>query len=258
MFIDSHFHVFKAAEIDQALSRYTVNYDAPLETWRSLAVQHGLSAGVIVQPSFLGLNNDHMLQVIASAPENLRGIAVVAPSASLEALEALQARGVEGIRLNLSGEASPSETLRNHLALTEYLAALGMHLQIHHDEGYLNELLLAIPAGVGVVIDHFGRPESLGELRSCERAIHSHQGNLWVKLSAPYRSAKLNHRDVFRFWLEAIGETRLLWGSDWPHTRFETATSYAEQVQALYDLTSDTQLIEQILSNNPKTLYWRS
>ncbi|NBU52631.1 MAG: amidohydrolase, partial [Chitinophagia bacterium] len=36
-----------------------------------------------------------------------------------------------------------------------------MHVEIHHNDGLLNDLLLQIPVGIQIVIDHFGRPKTV-------------------------------------------------------------------------------------------------
>jgi predicted TIM-barrel fold metal-dependent hydrolase len=41
--------------------------------------RYGMSHGVLIQPSFLGTDNAYMVQGLRTAPERLRGIAVVSP-----------------------------------------------------------------------------------------------------------------------------------------------------------------------------------
>ena len=60
MKIDAHFHVFLANAIDQAQSRYVLEYDATIEEWEKLANQAGLTGGVIIQPSFLEIGRAHV------------------------------------------------------------------------------------------------------------------------------------------------------------------------------------------------------
>jgi predicted TIM-barrel fold metal-dependent hydrolase len=75
-------------------------------------------------------------------------------------------------------------------------------------------------------------------------------------LSAQYRTPHLDHTKVLDYWLERLGPSKLLWGSDWPHTGFERDQGYAQQLNALGTLVHDEQLLDQILSTNPKYLYW--
>ena len=64
MKVDAHFHIFLANSINQAQSRYVLQYDATIDQWERLANQAGLEGGVIVQPSFLGVDNSFLLAAI--------------------------------------------------------------------------------------------------------------------------------------------------------------------------------------------------
>jgi predicted TIM-barrel fold metal-dependent hydrolase len=169
---------------------------------------------------------------------------------------ALRNQGIRGIRFNLYGDNNPLETLLANEGLINKLPNANLHLQIHHDDGLLNQLLLAIPKGVCVVVDHFGRPCSDDEFIKNSKGIDKHIGNLWVKLSAQYRTPNINHRSIFQYWHSKIGEDRLIWGSDWPHTQFEESQNYALQMKNLEELSSNSELIKKILSANPHSLYW--
>ncbi|MCH6551363.1 MAG: amidohydrolase family protein [Planctomycetes bacterium] len=58
-------------------------------------------------------------------------------------------------------------------------------------------------------------------------------GPVWVKLSAPYRLGGLDPAPYAAAYLERFGPERLLWGSDWPWTQHEAATSYGECVERI-------------------------
>ena len=178
------------------------------------------------------------------------------PKASRNELLELSKQGVCGIRLNLAGDEDTFGTLKNYQDLINLLKGLNMHLQVHHDDGLLNEILLAIPNGIDIVIDHFGRPQANNEFEKLNDGIRKHRDNLWVKLSAQYRTPNINHQTIFEYWLKQIGASRLLWGSDWPHTRFEATETYESQMKQFLSLTNSPELRQQILSNNPRALYW--
>jgi predicted TIM-barrel fold metal-dependent hydrolase len=256
MYVDTHFHIFDRNTIDPGATRYSVNYSASLSTWSSLSRSHNITHGVIIQPSFLGANNAFLLDAIAQFPDQLKGVGVVDAAISKDALQALKNQGICGVRLNLSEDPNPLRTIDNNQALLEHLYDLDMHLQIHHDDGLLNTLLLNIPRGLKIVIDHFGRPKSNIEFLADHLGIEHHQPNLWVKLSAPYRTPNLDHQSIYKFWLNKIGPSRLLWGSDWPHTRHEAEENFAEQMQQFFSLTNNQNIKDQILNYNPMALYW--
>ena len=256
MNVDTHFHIFDKNLIGEANSRYSVDYSASIGDWVALANDQGITGGVIVQPSFLGVDNSLLLSTIKQDPKHLRGIAVVNPKSTRKELLELSKQGVRGVRLNLSGDNDPFATLQRNQELISHLKNLGMHLQLHHDDGLLNSLLLAIPQGITLVIDHFGKPKSDSEFEKANDGINKHRDNLWVKLSAQYRTPSINHAVIFDYWMRIIGPTKLLWGSDWPHTRFEGSENYELQMARFMSLTDNPELRQQILSNNPRTLYW--
>lgn len=256
MNVDTHFHIFDKNLIEAANSRYLVDYSASIEDWLKEANNQSITGGVIVQPSFLGFDNSLLLHAIKRDPKHLRGVGVVQPKTSRKELLELKKQGIRGIRLNLSDEKTPLDTLQTNQEMISHLKNLEMHLQIHHDNGLLNELLLAIPQGVTLVIDHFGRPKTSDEFEKTNDGIKRHRENLWIKLSAQYRTPNINHQAVFEYWLKTLGASRLLWGSDWPHTRFEGSETYESQMSKFLSLTNSPELRHQILSNNPRALYW--
>jgi predicted TIM-barrel fold metal-dependent hydrolase len=256
MTIDTHFHIFRKNDSQSTTARYTVNYDAAFEDWCKVSKPNAIEAGILIQPSFLGFDNDYLLGSIKQNPKILKGVAVVRPNTTYANLSKLKEEGITGVRLNLAGEQYPIKVIEDNRNLIALLQGLAMHLEINHDNGHLNEILLEIPSGVDIVIDHFGRPQKNQEFMMNNSGIKNHIGRLWVKLSATYRLPTIDHQALFDYWLNVIGPTHLLWGSDWPHTQFENQENYAKQLEMLLQLTSDDGLLHQILSANPKALYW--
>ena len=68
---------------------------------------HGLSHGVLVQPSFLGTDNRYLLEALRGCPQRLRGVVMLEPTVSDAELQAMDALGVCGMRLNLVGLPVP-------------------------------------------------------------------------------------------------------------------------------------------------------
>jgi predicted TIM-barrel fold metal-dependent hydrolase len=256
MNVDTHFHIFDKSLLNETQARYSVDYNASIDDWAKEADAQQITGGVIVQPSFLVFDNTLLLEAIKQNPRYLRGVGVTDPKASQKELLELSKQGVCGIRLNLAGDEDPLGTLKNYAGLINLLKGLNMHLQIHHDDGLLNGILLAIPNGIDIVIDHFGRPQANDEFEKLNDGIRKHRGNIWVKLSAQYRTPNINHQTIFEYWLKQIGASRLLWGSDWPHTRFEATETYESQMKQFLSLTNSPELRQQILSKNPIALYW--
>src|SRR5690242_19042010 len=101
--VDARVHVFSSAAPAISGARYRPAYAARLEALRALWRTHGVTHGVIVQPSFFGTDNTEMLAAIATDRDHLRGVAVVDPTFDDDALAKLVDAGVVAIRLNLRG-----------------------------------------------------------------------------------------------------------------------------------------------------------
>src|SRR5690348_9421141 len=105
--IDSHAHVFSRELNLAAARRYTPGYDATLVQYLKHLQTHGLSHGVLVQPSFLGTDNSYLLAALRQAPAKLRGVVVLERDVSRDTLNDMARLGVVGVRLNLMGKSLP-------------------------------------------------------------------------------------------------------------------------------------------------------
>jgi predicted TIM-barrel fold metal-dependent hydrolase len=249
--VDTHFHAFALTSSGAPGSRYVPDYAAPIEAWEAAVAPNGVTHGVLVQPSFLGTDNSHLLTLLAERPAQLRGVVVVGPSFAVNELRRMDALGVCGIRLNLVGtDHRIGEALH---PLFDQLEALSWHLQIHTDHGRLAEVLRQLPESLTVVVDHFGKPASPTEVSGLVAGQHD---RLFVKLSAPYRLAEgCEAADLAARWLDRVGPMRLLWGSDWPCTAHEAAQATSVSPLWLADgLPSDT-MSEVVLTDNALSLY---
>jgi predicted TIM-barrel fold metal-dependent hydrolase len=254
--VDSHFHVFQA-HVSVPRARYVPTYEASINSWYELAHAQGIDGGVLIQPSFLGDDNSQMLQAMAAAPEFLRGVVVVTPQVATFMLKEWHAQGVRGVRLNFAGVSHDMTAWRQATALWDTLLALGWHAELHTDQGRLPEVLPFLPAELPVVIDHMAKPHRVSMqdetvrllVKQANRSIH-------VKLSGSYRLGDVNAKELAGLWLSELGESVLLWGSDWPCTNHEAKADYPQLLSLLTDWVSETHL-DAVLSTNPLRLYWR-
>ena len=244
--IDSHAHVFHRALKLAPQRRYAPDYDAPLQRYLAELDAHGVTHGVLVQPSFLGTANSYLVESLARAEGRLRGVAVVDPTAGSEQLDALDSAGVVGLRLNLVGEAIDAEAMARWGPLLELAAQRGWHVEAQRNAGDLATLAPQLLAsGAQVVLDHFALPDpDLGVADPGFTAILdlAATSRLWVKISAPYRCGANGEAlalAAYPLLREAFGLDRLLWGSDWPHTRFESHQDYGKACAFLETLVPD-------------------
>ncbi|MBM6550372.1 amidohydrolase family protein [Marinomonas ostreistagni] len=259
--VDTHAHIFATDLPLTSERRYAPEYDALVETYLAHLDAHGLSHGVLVQPSFLGTDNQYLLEALARYPERLRGIAVVEHTISETQLDALHQAGIVGIRLNLIQKPLADYRAPEWQRFFKALAARGWSVEIQRE---IDDLASFVPdilaAGVEVVIDHYGRNQ--GEIDPSNPAHKAFldllkDAPIWTKISAPYRC----HADLAQSQRSlnalqaAYGHSqRLLWGSDWPHTQFEHQTDYNQQFETLCALLDDATR-QQVLIENPKVLF---
>ncbi len=260
--IDTHAHIFRQDLPMVANRRYSPDYDALIEQYLAHLDRHGLSHGVLIQPSFLGTDNHYMLQAVRRYPKRLRAVAVVDASISDTQLDDLSEAGVVGIRLNLIGKPLADYAAPEWTSLFKRLAGRGWQVEIQRG---FDDLALIVPAilacGVDVVVDHFGLPAEGIDPRQDSHRIFLHllaEPKLWLKLSAGYRSqSDLAKAKVLLAQVReaAGGLDRFLWGSDWPNTQYEQQTCYADQYAFFEALLPDVSERAQVLCANPAKLF---
>ncbi|GHB15191.1 amidohydrolase family protein [Salinicola rhizosphaerae] len=260
--VDTHAHIFERGLPLAGDRRYSPDYDATVDQYLAHLDRCGLSHGVLVQPSFLGTDNRYLVEALRKHPTRLRGTAVVARDVDDETLDEMAEAGVVGIRLNLIGQ--PLDDYRS-AAWRDFftrLARRGWTVEIQRGLEDLDAILPQILAsGVGVIVDHFGLPGGeIDPINSHHRGLLSllSSEEIWVKLSATYR-ARLG-LDQAKASLERLRDAyghsdRLVWGSDWPHTRFEDKTGYDDQFGVMQALLPEESERRRILVDNPATLF---
>ncbi|GGM17140.1 amidohydrolase family protein [Pseudomonas asuensis] len=260
--IDTHAHIFSRDLPLTENRRYSPDYDALVESYLAHLEHCGLSHGVLVQPSFLGINNNFMVAALRVYPERLRGTAVVSPEVSDAELDELEKAGVVGVRLNLVGLPLEDYSQPRWKNFFKKMVDRNWSVEIQRA---MEDLCLVVPVlldtGVSVIIDHFGLPAGC-----IDPEIPEHQAFLsllpdapvWIKLSATYRSKATQEQaatmvDLLR---KAYGHSdHFLWGSDWPHTRFEKQTNYDAQFSIMNSLLPDAMERRKVLVDNPARLF---
>ncbi|NWK47136.1 amidohydrolase family protein [Ralstonia pickettii] len=262
--IDTHAHVFERGLQLADARRYAPTYDAPLPAYLAQLDAHGVSHGVLVQPSFLGVDNSYLLAALKQAPQRLRGVAVIDPTAPETLLTQMNAEGIVGIRLNLIGAADPQLKSPVWQAALARLHALGWHVELHVEARRLPALLQPLlEAQVSVVVDHFGRPDpALGVDDPGFAALLAagRSRRVWVKISGAYRNGANGRGEAIALAAmprlkDALGLDRLVWGSDWPHTQFESQIDYDKMWAFAGVLLPSAADRKQVLVDTPAQLF---
>ena len=257
--VDTHAHIFERGLEFAAQRRYAPNYDATVDLFLAKLDANGLSHGVLVQPSFLGTNNDYLLAGIAKSAGRLKGIVVVAPPVTEDQLDTFAAGGAVGIRLNLVERETPDLTGPDWKQLLGSVARRGWQVEVHVEAKRLAEILPPLLDGqVNLVVDHFGRPDP--ELGTKDPGFEyllslGPSRRVWVKLSALYRLSDQIARESVPLVRAAFGIDRLLWGSDWPHTQHEKDIDYAAMRARLDSWLPEPADRATVLADNPAKVF---
>lgn len=221
---DAHVHIFDGAVATQPGHYQPAHH--PIEHIEAEAARLGVGHLVLVQPSVYGTNNRLILDALQARPGRHRAVVVVDETASPAALQAMHQLGVRGIRFNL---VSP---VGNGLQALESLAGplreMGWHIQWYAHPHHLAQIAqVHQQTRLPCVLDHLaGMHAALPATDAAWLALQQlAELGAWVKLSgwyrlrdqAPYAGLTSNIQRV-----AALAKDRLVWGSDWPHTAFET------------------------------------
>lgn len=237
----------------------------------------GVENLVFVQPSIYGTDNSCLISALTKlGPSRGRGVVVVDPAAvQQETLDEWHALGVRGLRVNLQSVGKVMEQ-------SELEETLLRHAEVARPRNWIIEVYLPLKMvpmlesvaprlGVTLCIDHFGSPAL-----SCVSWINSDSsfdpytlpgftslisllraGNTYIKVSAPYRLTKDQQmRDLkamAREFLAAAPE-RVIYATDWPHTRF-TGVDISPFTEWCLDLcTHDPELAEKLFRRNTERM----
>ncbi|MEL7543863.1 MAG: amidohydrolase family protein, partial [Pseudomonadota bacterium] len=233
--VDGHAHVFECRLPMVEGRRYTPSQDAGLSEFIDHLTRHGLSGGMLVQPSFLGTDNSYLVAALRAVAEQkrslqIRGVATLRPDIGRAEVQALSADGIIGARFNLFGQSqiAPFDIAPWRQALS-YVRDAGWHLELHCEGPRIAGLLPTLLKHADhVVIDHFGLPDPVAPLEcpGQKAILAAAPGRVFVKASAPYRVFRALSPDaaarrcalLFERLAEALGPDQMIWGSDWPWT----------------------------------------
>jgi predicted TIM-barrel fold metal-dependent hydrolase len=236
-FVDTHAHAFLTTLPMDPERRYTPARDCPVETYLGVLASEDIGHGVLVQPSFLGFDNSYMVEALERHSARLRGIAVVDPQVADGQLQRMDAAGVVGVRFNMIGRDIGDLRRADVQSLVRRVASLRWQVEVQCRGADIPFVLDSMAGFAGpLVFDHFGLPDpNLGVRDPGFRALlgEGAGGRTFVKVSAGYRNKGFDVASCAGALLAVLGPRRLIWGSDWPFTQFETTASFAGVVNEL-------------------------
>ncbi len=264
--VDAHCHVFgPMADFAFSAKAKYLPEDAGPEMLFALRDHLGFARNVIVQASCHGTDNAATLDAIAKSHGLARGVAVVDPAISAEALQAMHDGGIRGVRFNFLKRLVDDAPKDKFLEVAARLPK-GWHVVIYFEADILEEMsefIAAIP--VPVVIDHMGRPDvSQGpdgpDMRAFRSLLDS-RDDIWFKATCPDRlDASGDPWNAFAAAVRPLVEAypdRCLWGTDWPHPNMETnIPDDGHLVDTIPRIAVTKELQRKLLIDNPMRLYW--
>ncbi|EDN05610.1 conserved hypothetical protein [Histoplasma mississippiense (nom. inval.)] len=254
---DSHIHVVE--EPSRYPLSTTANYQPSKPHTLSDALAFTRTTGihnvVLIQPSIYGYDNSCLLDSLRQlGPRRARGV-VCFDAATIDeepghrgsdsVLSTWHQLGVRGVRLNLVSvpqELDAGELARMLHEYADLIRDYGWVLELYIRMETMPDLATIVPSlGVKVCLDHIANPKLPPRSSSPSSPSSSplnpydlvgfpalisllEKGSTYVKISGPYRlSADPQFHDVGAMVRELMraGRERLVFATDWPHTRFE-------------------------------------
>ena len=222
---DTHFHVFEEGYPHVPDPQYTFP-DGTLDQYLAMTAFLGIERMVIVQPTYYGEDNTLTIRTLQRLGDRGRGVVRVPEDVAPADLDAYDEAGVRALRLDLfSRKGWPLADLHDYITRMAALARpLGWHLQFYSPGSVVRDLLPFLGGlDIDVVIDHMGymkKSDGLGDADFANLLAALDAGNLWIKLTGPYRLAGDEPLSSVEPIGRALVETRadrLIWGTDWPH-----------------------------------------
>ncbi|KUJ11033.1 putative TIM barrel metal-dependent hydrolase [Mollisia scopiformis] len=240
----------------------------------------GIQNIVLVQPSIYGFDNSCMLNALRQlGPHRARAVVAFDPATTtILTLEEWHKLGVRGVRVNLQsvGKKLGMEELASILEqYANLIRQFDWVLQLYVSLDTVAGLAEIIPKlGLKVCLDHFGHPSmsfsaekvlnsgrldpySLPGFNSLIELLQEEQ--IYVKMSAPYRISRLVGDEdieiVAKELLRVAGKKRVVFATDWPHTRFEGLDIRPFMEQVIEWCHGDKVLLERVFRGNAEDLW---
>lgn len=202
----------------------------------------GINNIVLVQPSIYPNDNSCLLDALKEiGPTHGRGVVAFDPDdIASDTLQKWHRLGVRGVRLNFKSTNEPfnpdavKQTLRKYAAIVK---PLDWVIELFIDLEQLRFITDIIPElGVKFCIAHFGAPDmkrwtsypsDASDVPGMQHltTLLAQADNLWVKISAHYRFDlsidNMAGTEAITKLLLNTAKDKMIFASDWPHTRFE-------------------------------------
>ncbi len=228
--VDCHCHVLDPARFAYAPDvayRPAGQEQGGIDAYLQVMQAYGIRRSLIVGPnSGYGTDNRCLLDALARAPQQLRGIAFVGLDTGTDELQRLKAAGVIGLALNATVLGVEHVLRAGPLLGRARELGLLLSLQVEHDQ-LVGLRPMVEDSGVRVLVDHGGRPDAArGVAQPGFQALlaMAANGRTAVKLSGWQKFSRepapwADTRPYFDALVGAFTFDACLWATDWPFLR---------------------------------------
>ena len=224
----------------------------------------GIDRGVIVQATAHGTDHKILLDALATAGPNYRGVAIIDDSVSDAELLRLHEAGVRAARFNFWKQLNIVPTPDGFLRTIDRVKAYGWHAKVHSAADEWLELAdLLVQVEIPIVIDHMGHPDlGLGLDQPSIKMLFEllRKENWWVMVSNADRVSAEDNT-----WSDALplaqklieaAPDRSIWCTDWPHVQYhKPMPNDAELLEFLYRAAPNLAQRRKLLVDNPARLF---
>lgn len=263
---DTHFHVLGPPEkYPYAADRRYSPPTALLEDYLALLDRLGLDRAIVVHPNTHGFDMSVTIDALARASGRLFGVAKLDGSLTPDAARRLHGLGFRGVRFAFNPQHGGAFDRDAYRRIVSIVSELGWFCELHTAPEAIVEMEQTWRSSpIPLVFDHYGRIDPrLGVDQpafSCLRRLVE-DGRAWVKLSGAdrisHQGAPYDDLRPFAAALIDSGPSRLIWGSDWPHTGYfaeDDMPSDTALLDSFADLVPDAAVQKRILVENPNRL----
>ncbi|KAH6951261.1 hypothetical protein BKA56DRAFT_663865 [Ilyonectria sp. MPI-CAGE-AT-0026] len=238
---DTHHHIFEPSRFPFAPGRHFTPSVATLEQLKEFEASIGVAHVCIAHGLSYGADCSSLLHYLGQFNGEARGICVMDEgNVTDEQLDAYHDAGIRSVRLDFF-KAQAMNDEEKQIALIRSTAdrllrwdtsGKGWSIQIQQPHLSHWKKLRNVARGLGLplVLDHMGlvkaasmTPEVTNTEGWQDLLGALSDGNLWIKISAPYRCSRrdpeFDDLEEIVKQLVAANPKRMVWGSDWPHTQ---------------------------------------
>lgn len=262
---DAHCHVFGPASIFPYCKNSTYHPpDAGKDRLKTMHQVLGIDRAVIVQASCHGVDNQAMLDAIASSNGQYRGVCIADANLTQQDFQTLHNGGVRGVRFNFVKHLGGAPNLDMMRRVIHRVQPLGWHLVVHvNAEDMVAYQSFFAEFDLDIIVDHMGRvPTDQGLDQAAFKILcrFLESDNWWVKICGAERISTTGppFHDALPFIkkLVQLVPDRVLWGTDFPHPNIKQHMPNDGDLLDLVPLFAEnSHLQHKILVENPAKLY---